>query len=75
MVKISPVSVGEVGSTLGWEDRLEDGEIPWRRAWKSTPAFFLGKSHGQRSLAGYSLRGHKESERLSNGPTAHILLG
>ena len=30
------------------------GKIPWRRAWKPTPVFMPGKSHGQRSLAGYS---------------------
>ena len=29
-------------------------KIPWRRKWQTTPVFFLGKSHGQRSLAGYS---------------------
>jgi len=28
--------------------------IPWRRKWQPTPAFLPGKSHGQRSLAGYS---------------------
>ena len=27
--------------------------IPWRRAWQSTPVFLLEKSHGQRILAGY----------------------
>ena len=26
------------------------------------PVFLLGKPHGQRSLAGYSPRGHKESD-------------
>ena len=36
------------------------GKIPWRRAWQSTPVFFPGKYHGQRSLAGYSPWGHKE---------------
>ena len=30
------------------------GKIPWRRAWQPTPVFLAGKSHGQRSLAGYS---------------------
>ena len=30
------------------------GKIPWMRAWKPTPVFLSGKSHGQRSLAGYS---------------------
>ena len=28
--------------------------IPWRREWQSTPVFLPGKSHGQRSLMGYS---------------------
>ena len=32
----------------------------WRRKWQSTPVFFLGEFHGQRSLAGYSPCGHKE---------------
>ena len=30
------------------------GRIPWRRKWLPTPVFLPGKSHGQRSLAGYS---------------------
>ena len=30
------------------------GEIPWRRAWHPTAVFLPGKSHGQRSLVGYS---------------------
>ena len=29
-------------------------EILWRRKWQPTPVFTPGKSHGQRSLAGYS---------------------
>ena len=36
-------------------------ETPWRRAWQPTPVFLPGESHGQRSLAGYSPWGHKES--------------
>ena len=35
-------------------------KIPWRRAWQPTPVFLPGESHGQWSLAGYSLRGHKK---------------
>ena len=35
-------------------------KICWRRAWQPTPVFLPGESHGQRSLAGYSLWGHKE---------------
>ena len=34
-------------------------KIPWRREWQPTPVFFPGKSHGQRSLASYSPRGHR----------------
>ena len=33
--------------------------MPWRRKWHPTPIFLPGKSHGQRSLAGYSPWGHK----------------
>ena len=28
-------------------------KIPWRKAWKPTPVFLPGESHGQRNLAGY----------------------
>ena len=37
-------------------------EILWRRAWQPTPVFLPGESHGQKSLAGYSPWGHKESD-------------
>ena len=43
-------------------------KIPRRSVWKPTPVFFPGESHGQRSLVGYSPRGHRElatTERLS----------
>ena len=35
------------------------GKIPWRRKWLLTLVFLSGKSHGQRSLVGYSPGGHK----------------
>jgi len=35
-------------------------KILWRGAWQTTPFFLPGKSHGQRSLVGYSPQGHKE---------------
>ena len=38
------------------------GKIPWRRKWQPTPVFLPGKSHGQRSLVGYSPRSRKESD-------------
>ena len=40
------------------------GKIPWRRSWQPTPIFLPGRSHGQRSLAGYSPWGHKELDKI-----------
>ena len=37
-------------------------KIPWRRKWQPTPIFLPEESHGRRSLVGYSLWGHKESD-------------
>ena len=41
--------------SFGWKDPLKEGMA-------TTPVFLPGKSHGQRSLAGYSPWGHKESD-------------
>ena len=41
-------------------------KVAWRREWQPTPVFLPGKSHGQRSLVGYSPWGHKESERTEH---------
>ena len=38
------------------------GKTTWRRQWHPTPVFLPGKSHGQRSLVGYSPWGRKESD-------------
>ena len=38
--------------------------IPWRRKWQPTPVFLPGKSHGQRSLAGYGPWDCKESDMI-----------
>ena len=38
------------------------GIHPWSRRWQPTPGFLPGKSHGQRSLAGCSPWGCKESD-------------
>ena len=51
-------------------------KIPWSRIWQPTPVFLSEESHGQRSLAGYSLWGSKElgtSEQLNthSGPGHH----
>ena len=37
----------------------------WRRKWHPTPVFLPGKSHGQRSLAGYSPWSHKEPDSFA----------
>ena len=37
-------------------------KISWRRIWQPTPVFLPGESFEQRSLAGYSPQGHKESD-------------
>ncbi|XP_043731710.1 chitinase-3-like protein 2 isoform X1 [Cervus elaphus] len=36
--------------------------VLWRRKWQPTPVFLPGKSHGQRSLAGYRLQGSVSKE-------------
>ena len=41
-------------------------KIPWRRKWQSTPVFLTGKSHGQRSLVGYSAWGWKSQIPLGD---------
>ena len=37
-------------------------KLPWRRKWQPIPVFLPGEFQGQRSLAGYSPWGHKESD-------------
>ena len=56
MVKNPPANAGDIRRRFDfWV-----GNIPWRRAWHPTPVLLPGKSHGQRSLAGYSPWGQKE---------------
>ena len=45
--------------SLGWEDALE-------KETATTPVFLSGKSHGRRSLVGYSRRVTKSPTRLSD---------
>ena len=52
-------NAGDTASIPGSEAPLEEG-------WQLSPAFLPGKSHGQRSLVGYSPRGHKESDLATN---------
>ena len=57
--KESNSSAGDLGLIPELGRSRED---PWRREWQPTPVFLLGKSHGQKSLEGYSPQGHKESD-------------
>ena len=38
------------------------GKTTWRRQWQPTPVLLPGKSHGRRSLVGYSPWGREESD-------------
>ena len=48
-------------------------KIPWSRKWQPIPVFLPGKSHGQKSLAGYSPQGHKESDTTKHTYTHAVL--
>ena len=52
-----PANSGDTGSHC-WVRK-----IPWRRKWLPTPVFLPGKSHGQKSLVGYSPRGRERARR------------
>ena len=43
-------------------------KIPCRRKWQPSPEFLPGESHGQKSVAGYSPKGHRAGH---NWPTKH----
>ena len=61
-----------VGLGVGWGGGGRE-KIPWSRKWQLTPVFLPGKSHGQRSLAGYSPWGRKESDMTEPVPAcAHV---
>ena len=60
------------------------GKILWRREWVPIPVYFPEELHGQRSLAGYSPWGHKESDMteqltlsvsFNDGKKEHIKVG
>ena len=54
--KESAYNAGDPGSVSGL------GRSPGGGKWQPTPVFLPGEFHGQRSLVGYSPRGHKESD-------------
>ena len=52
--KASACNAGDLGSTPGWGRFPEEGQ--------PTPVLLPGKSHGWKSLVGYSPWGYKESD-------------
>ena len=57
--------MGFPGGSYGKESAYKAGDPgfdPWRREWLPTPIFLPGEFHGQRSLAGYTPWGHRESD-------------
>ena len=54
VAKNPPANAGNTGSVPG------SGRPPGEKKWQPTPIFLPGKSHGQRSLTGYSLLDRKE---------------
>ena len=49
------------------------GKIPWRRTWQASLVSLPGKSHGQRSIAGYSPEGSQRI-RLNTGKNGEGML-
>ena len=54
--KESACNAGDPASTR------RSGRFPWKREWLCIPVFLPREFNGQRSLAGYSPPGHKESD-------------
>ena len=61
VVKNLPANVGDARDWVR--------KILWRRKWQPTPVFLPGKSHGPRSLVGYSSWGRKESDTIDHTHT------
>ena len=57
VVKNAPPVQETWARSLGWADPLEEAE--------PHSHILEGESHGQRSLVGYSPRGHKESDKTA----------
>ena len=67
MVKNLPADAGDTGSTLSWEDPLEEEMT-------THSSVLSGKPHEQRSLEGYSSWGHKESNMTEHAHTQGVSL-
>ena len=49
-------------------------KIPWRRKWQPTSVFLPEKSHGQKSLVGYSPQGSQSQTRPATKPPIYVEL-
>ena len=70
VVRNPPAKAGDtrdMGSIPGLERSPGEGIL-------ATPVFLSGKSHGQRSLAGYSPWGHRESNTTEHATTCGVLV-
>ena len=45
---------------IPWRRKWQPSPVFWIKKWQPTPVLLPGESHGWRSLASYSPRGHKE---------------
>ena len=63
----SATNAGDMGSVPGF------GKSPGRKKQQPNPVFLPGKSHGQRSLAGYSPQGHKQSDMAEHTCTVPLI--
>ena len=59
VIKNPPTNAGDIGNRSSIPGL---GRSPGGRKWQSTPVFLSEKSHGQSSLAGYSLKCCKEAD-------------
>ena len=69
--RVAPVAQGEETAS---QSRRENRKSAWRRRWQPPPVFLPGEAHGQRTLAGYSPRGRKESDAVRFSSVAQSCL-
>ena len=68
MVKNLPADTGDMRHRFDLYVR----KISSRRAWQPTPVFLPGELHGERSLAGYSPWGCKDSDMTERAYTMSL---
>ena len=62
-------SLCSVSGNVNWYNHYGN---PWRRKWQPTSVYLPGEFHGQKSLAGYSSWGHKESDMTEQLIHTHV---